>query len=233
MRGAYEMDKIAIIPARSGSKGLKDKNIINLCGKPMLVYSIEAAVKCGKFKKIIVSTDSEKYAQIAREAGAEILLRDEHLSNDLATTYMVIEDVLKRLNSSNDYFVLLQPTSPLRTEIYINQAIELFEANFARFDFLVSMKEAEYAGVLVKPVEEDLSLKHFNVDFSNYRRQGYKEYSPNGAIFMGKPTEYLIQKHFFGARSMAYFMDKKASMDIDDRLDYEIVEYIMKMQGGQ
>lgn len=226
------MDKIAIIPARSGSKGLKDKNIIELCGKPMLVYSIESAIKSGKFKKVIVSTDSERYAQIASEAGAEILLRDERLSNDLATTYLVIEDVLKRTNSLEDYFVLLQPTSPLRTELHINQALELFEEHIDSFDFLVSMKVAEHAGVLVKPIEKDLSLKHFDVDFSNYRRQGYKEYSPNGAIFIGKPAQYLMQKHFFGARSMAYFMDKKASIDIDDELDYKIAECIMKMQGG-
>ena len=74
------MRKIAIIPARSGSKGLKDKNIIDLCGKPLIAYSIEAALQSGGFDRVIVSTDSEHYATIAREYGAEIMMRGERLS---------------------------------------------------------------------------------------------------------------------------------------------------------
>ena len=88
------MKKIAIIPARSGSKGLKDKNIIDLCGKPLLAYSIEAAVQSGCFDRIIVSTDSKRYGEIAVQYGAEFMERSDSLSNDTATTFMVIEDVL-------------------------------------------------------------------------------------------------------------------------------------------
>ena len=123
------MNKIAIIPARSGSKGLKDKNVIDICGKPLLAYSIEAALKSSLFEKVILSTDSEKYAQIGESFGAEIMMRGEKLSDDKATTFMVIEDILSRLESPCDYFVLLQPTSPLRngaifiakTQQYLNQ----------------------------------------------------------------------------------------------------------------
>lgn len=223
------MRRIAIIPARSGSKGLKDKNIIDLCGKPLIAYSIEAALETGLFDHVIVSTDSEHYAEIAQHYGAEVMMRGEALSNDKATTFMVLEDILKnRLQESIDYFVLLQPTSPLRTSKHITEAIEKFESKIEHFDFLVSMKEAEHAKVLVNPIDDDESLKYFDTDFSNYRRQGYKDYSPNGAIFIAKPDSYLEQKHFFGAKALSYIMSAEDSVDIDGALDLVVANAIMK-----
>lgn len=222
------MKRIAIIPARSGSKGLKDKNIIDLCGKPLIAYSIEAALETGLFDHVIVSTDSEHYAEIAQHYGAEVMMRGEALSNDKATTFIVLEDILKnRLQESIDYFVLLQPTSPLRTSKHITEAIEKFEAKIENFDFLVSMKEAEHAKVLVNPIDDDESLKYFDTDFSNYRRQGYKDYSPNGAIFIAKPDSYLEQKHFFGAKALSYIMSAEDSVDIDGALDLIIAKSII------
>ena len=208
------MKKIAIIPARSGSKGLKDKNIIKVCGKPLMSYSIEAAINSKCFDKVIVTTDSEKYAEIAKKYGAEVILRGERLSNDNATSYMVIEDVIHKQSNDFDYFVLLQPTSPMRNELHIIEAIKKFENNIVDFDFLVSVKEAENTADLIKPIDSDESLKYFDRDFSNYRRQSFKEYSPNGAIFIGKKEQYLQQKHFFGARSIAYIMNQIDSIDI-------------------
>lgn len=222
------MNKIAIIPARSGSKGLKNKNIIDLCGKPLLAYSAEAAQKVNCFDKIILSTDSEEYARIGKEYGTEIMMRGENLSNDNATTFAVIEDILSRLENKPDYFVLLQPTSPMRNENHVKEAIELFEYNYSDYDFLVSVKEAEHANILVKPVGDDLSMENFDTDFSNYRRQGYKDYSPNGAIFIGKPDAYLEHKHFFGAKSIAYIMNKYDSVDIDDEFDYKFACLLME-----
>ncbi|EGQ17106.1 acylneuraminate cytidylyltransferase family protein [Prevotella nigrescens] len=222
------MKRIAIIPARSGSKGLKDKNIIELCGKPLISYSIEAALNTNLFNKVIVSTDSELYAQISRQCGADILMRGENLSDDKATTYMVLEDIIKhRVIETYDYFVLLQPTSPLRNAKHITEAIEKFDLKYNQFDFLVSMKEAEHAKVLVNRIEKDESLKFFDTDFSNYRRQGYKDYSPNGAIFIAKPACYLVRKHFFGAKSLAYIMTKEDSIDIDGPLDLILAKAIM------
>lgn len=221
------MEKIAIIPARSGSKGLKDKNIIDICGKPLIAYSIEAAVKSKIFSRIIVSTDSKLYGSIAEQYGAEVFYRGESLSDDKATTYMVIEDLLSRINKV-DYFVLLQPTSPMRDEVHIKEACDIFENVISKYDFLVSVKEAEHSGILVKPIDDDQSLKYFDTDFSNYRRQVYKEYSPNGAIFIGKPDEYLKKKHFFGAKSIAYKMNDFDSIDIDTALDYEFACFCMK-----
>lgn len=216
------MYRVAIIPARSGSKGLKDKNILDVCGKPLIAYSIEAALKSGLFDRVIVSTDSKKYGEISEKYGAEVMYRGENLSNDKATTFMVIEDILYRINQNIDYFVLLQPTSPMRTEKHVIEACQKFEKNMSMFDFLVSVKDAEHGSVLVKPIGNDDSLKYFDTDFSKYRRQLYKEYSPNGAIFIAKPSAYLKQKHFFGAKSIAYKMNDFDSVDIDNLLDYEL-----------
>lgn len=223
------MKRIAIIPARSGSKGLKDKNIIDLCGKPLIAYTIEAAIQSDLFEHVIVSTDSEHYAEISRHFGAEVTMRGEALSNDKATTYMVIEDILKnRVSEPIDYFVLLQPTSPLRTAKHIKEAVGKFEARIKEFDFLVSLKESEHAKVLVNPIDEDESLKYFDTDFSNYRRQGYKDYTPNGAIFIGKPEAYLKKKHFFGANALSYIMTAEDSVDIDTALDLLVAKDLVR-----
>ncbi|RHF64291.1 acylneuraminate cytidylyltransferase [Fusobacterium mortiferum] len=223
--------KIAIIPARSGSKGLVNKNILMLLDKPILAYTIEAAIQSEKFIKVIVSTDSLEYKEIAEKYGAEVVMRGEELSNDSATSYMVIKDVLEKdLGVEYDYFVLLQPTSPFRNYQHINESIEKFEKNISNYDFLVSMTETSKTSTLIKPIEEDESLKHYDLDFSNYKRQNYKEYYPNGAIFIGKNKEYLERKHFFGKKSLAYFMNKADSIDIDDRLDFEFAILLMSMK---
>ena len=123
------MKRLAIIPARSGSKGLRNKNIIDLCGKPLMAWSIEAATQTGLFEKVLVSTDSEHYADIARQWGADVMMRGEAQSSDTATTYDVMEDLLGRLTENYDYFMQLQPTSPLRSAKHVREAIELFDAS--------------------------------------------------------------------------------------------------------
>ena len=222
------MKKIAVITARSGSKGLRDKNILDLCGKPMMDYSIEAALETRQFDRVIVSTDSEQYGQIAADAGAEVVYRGERVSNDTATTFMVIEDLFNKIGIDFDYFVLLQPTSPLRTSRHVKEAMGLFENRIEDFDFLVSVKLAEHTRLLVNPIDDDLSLKYFDTDFANYRRQAFADYCPNGAIFMGKPDAYIEKRHFFGARAIAYKMTAFDSVDVDTELDYKFAQICMR-----
>lgn len=217
------LKKIAIIPARSGSKGLPNKNILMLLDKPLIAYTIEAAIKSYEFQRVIVSTDSLEYKEISEKYGAEVILRNDYLSNDKATSFMVIEDVLKKIKiESLDYFMLLQPTSPFRDEKHIIDSIKDFEKKYSSLDFLVSMTESSKSADLIKRIGNDKTLKNYDLDYSNYRRQDGKEYYPNGAIFIGKVDKYLEKKHFFGEKTLAYFMNKEDSIDIDDRLDFEI-----------
>lgn len=221
------VNKIAIIPARSGSKGLPNKNILMLVDKPLIAYTIEAALNANCFSKVIVSTDSLEYKEIAERYGAEVLIRSDELASDKATSYMVVEHVLCN-NNDCDYFVLLQPTSPFRNSTHIKEAISLFESKY-EVNFLVSVVESSKSANLVKPLDSLSKLTHFSNDFSNYRRQDSKEYSPNGAIFIGNAKEYLDKKHFFGSDSIAYIMNKADSVDIDDRLDFELaISIVMK-----
>ena len=222
------MKKIAIIPARSGSKGLKNKNILPIASKPMLAYTVEAAVKSGMFNRVILSTDSEEYGRIGTEYGAEVILRGERVSNDSASTFMVVEDLFSKIGTDFDYFMLLQPTSPLRNEIHVREACELFEKNADKFDFLVSMQKAHYPAVLVKPIEDDGSLKHFDTDFKNYKRQAFGDFSPNGALYIGKPERYLERGHFYGERAIGYIMNSIDSQDVDTAIDYEFVCMLME-----
>lgn len=222
------MEKIAIIPARSGSKGLPHKNILNLYGKPLLAWSIEAALKSEQFSRVIVSTDSVQYGKISEKYGAEVFYRDENVSNDKASTYDVIKDLFEKMDvSALDYFVLLQPTSPLRNEKHIIEAIHLFENNYKTVNTLVSVSEAHKSSDLIKPIDESLSLKYFDKDFSDYKRQEYKEYEPNGAIFISKIESYLKVKHFFGKQGIAYIMNPDDSIDIDGRNDFELAINIL------
>lgn len=223
------MNKIAIILARSGSKGLPHKNILNLYGKPLIAWTIEAAVKSNEFDRIICSTDSQQYGEIAKKYGAEIIYRDESVSNDNSSTYDTIIDLFIKIDISKlDYFVLLQPTSPLRNEIHISEAISLFEKNFNEKNTLVSVKEAHKSADLIKPLDKTFSLKNFDSDFSNYKRQEYKEYEPNGAIFISKIRTYIKVKHFFGEQGMAYIMNEDDSIDIDNRNDFELAINVLK-----
>lgn len=191
-----------------------------LLDRPLIAYTIEAAINSDLFDRIIVSTDSLEYKEIAESYGAEVILRTDELSSDAATSFMVIEDVLNKCKGY-DYFVLLQPTSPFRNYKHIKNAVEQFENNNDA-KFLVSVVESNKSSVLIKPIDDSLSLKNFNCDFSNYRRQNKKEYCPNGAIFIGNTYDYLMRKHFFGVDSIAYIMNKEDSIDIDDQLDFEM-----------
>ena len=217
--------KIAIIPARSGSKGLLNKNILMLIDRPLIAYTIEAAKKSELFEHVIVSTDSYEYKAIAEYYGAEVVMRSDELSSDAATSFMVVEDVLNKYENF-DYFVLLQPTSPFRTAEHISEAVKLFEKT-THAKFLSSVVESSKSIDLIKPISESLSMASFDLDYSNYRRQNYKQYTPNGAIFIGYNDDFIRQKHFFGAESIAYIMSKEDSVDIDDRLDFDVAIMLM------
>ncbi|MEG9545732.1 GDSL-type esterase/lipase family protein [Mannheimia sp. HC-2023] len=229
------MKKIAIITARAGSKGLPNKNVLLADGKPLMAYSIEAAIESKQFDKIIVSTDSQEYIDLLSHYPIEFIKRAEHLASDKASSFVVIEDVLNQYKHVDfDYFMLLQPTSPLRTAQHIQECCEKFERNFDKFDFIVSVSDAHKPTTLTRVIEEDESLKHFQLDYSNYARQLYRpEYSPNGAIFSAKPTAYLEQKHFYGEKCLAYFMDKDVSIDIDDLQDFEYFYFILQQRNKE
>lgn len=223
---------IALIPARSGSKGLKDKNIKELNNKPLIVYTIEAAVKTNVFDKVFVSTDSEKYAEIARNYGAQVpFLRSAQNSSDKVGSWEVVKEVLSKLDENYDIVVLLQPTSPLRTSDNIKEALNLFFEKNA--DTLTSVCETAHPMFWCNTLDEGLSMYNFiKPEFRLQRQQLPKSYTLNGAIYIIK-TEKLDNPDFSSKNSYAYIMDRENSIDIDSELDFIQCEAVMKKQAHQ
>ncbi len=222
---------IAIIPARSGSKGLKDKNVKELNGKPMIAYTIEAAIKSDIFDDVVVSTDSQIYADVAKTYGASVpFLRPNYLASDEVTTNDVIVYTLNKLKQSDfnyDYFMILQPTSPLRQSEDIIEAVKLlFEKDATS---VISVCEAEHSPLYMNTLDETLSLNEFLAKGLKTRRQELpKYYRLNGAIYLCEVEYYLSGGDLYNEKSYAYIMDKKKSIDIDDEFDFFIADNLMK-----
>ncbi len=224
------MRNLAIIPARSGSKGVKDKNIKDLCGKPLMGYTIEAALESDMFDEVMVSTDSEVYAEIARECGAQVpFLRSEMTSTDTAGSWDMVEEVLdgyRKLGKSFDTFCLLQPTSPLRNSEDIKNAYKLYEekADLA----VVSVCEAEHSPLWCGHLPENGEFVDFIDRESIKQRQANgKFYRLNGAIYIVNCERFNSERYFYQKGGFAYVMPQNRSVDIDSDIDFLIAEVLM------
>ena len=224
------MNNLAIIPARSGSKGLKDKNIKLLNGKPLIAYSIEAAAQSGIYSHILVSTDSEMYGEIAIKYGAEVpFYRSEENASDVASSWDVVKEVLRKymeMGVEFDTFTLLQPTSPLRKTEDILNAYQIFKEKNATA--VVSVCEMEHSPLWSNTLPEDNSLSGFLKSESNKQRQKLETfYRINGAIYMAKVKEFLKDTNLYRDNCYAYKMSAERSIDIDTELDFKIAETII------
>ena len=226
------MNNLAIIPARSGSKGLKNKNIKELNGVPLIAYSIQAALNSQKFLNVHLSTDSIEYAEIGKKFGADAsFLRDKSLATDQAGSWDVVRWVVEqyeKMGKKIDTVALLQPTSPLRSTEDINNAYELFIKKDA--NIVVSVCEMEHSPLWSNILPEDLSMETFedNVISNTPRQELPTYYRMNGAIYIVKRDFIFSEKPIYSERSFAYIMDKEASVDIDDELDFLLAETIIK-----
>jgi len=225
---------IAIIPARSGSKGLKDKNIRLLNGKPLLAYSIEVAVESGLFDTVHVSTDSEEYAKIASAYGAdEPFLREKKNAGDASSSWDVVREVLKaykKIGKEFDLCFLLQPTSPLRTAEDLKEAYKLFKDKNAAS--LTSVTEVDHPVQWCFKLDVTRSMKDFaSSKYKDYRRQDLeKYYRENGAIYIVGISEITDPSFdFYTDRCVAYVMGRERSVDIDTLQDFVCAETIMKL----
>lgn len=225
------MNNLAIIPARSGSKGLKDKNIKMLNEKPLIAYSIKAAKESGLFDEIMVSTDSEKYAEIAKQWGAKVpFLRSQELSNDTASSWDVVKDVIERYKSFGiefDTVALLQPTSPLRSSEDIINGYEVMKEKAA--NFVVSICEMDHSPLWANTLPDDHSMERFiRPEVVKIPRQSIPTYYRiNGALYIIKVDYLMKTTDIYSAKSYATIMKKENSIDIDDQMDFTIAEVLI------
>lgn len=221
---------IALIPARGGSKGLVDKNIRLLDGKPLISYTIEAAIKSKHITRVIVSTDSFEIAEISKKYGAEIpFMRPSHLATDNAKSIDVFNYTIDRLQNQEKKeipeIIILQPTSPLRNNIHIDEAVKIYGERNA--DSLVSYCKEDHSIFWHKYIKDDGRFeKIFEDDFMVNRQDLRATYYPNGAIYIIK-SSLLRKGTYYTENSYSYIMDRQFSVDIDTFDDFEYAEYLL------
>ncbi len=226
------MKIFTIIPARAGSKRIINKNIVPICGKPMINYSIETSLKSSYISRTFVSTDSEEIALISLNAGAEApFLRPKEISKDGSTDIEYMLHFLKYLKDNKqklpDYIVQLRPTIPVRDVKVLDNAIKLFTKNAKKRDSLRSVEALNrpiekmfYVNKYLEPI-----IKTGNSDFNNYPCQLFKKtYITNGYIDICK-TKIIEKGNLYGNKITPFFTKK--SIDIDDEEDLELVRIIM------
>ena len=203
---------IAIIPARGGSKGIPNKNIVKIKGKPLIAYTILSAKKSRYLDKIIVSTDSKKIARVATSFGASVpFLRTKSLATDNAKTIDTIIYTLKKLKEKYDAVVILQPTSPLRDQHDIDKAIELF---YHEKKDLVSISKIEINPYLIRSKKKG-ALTNLVNHTSTIRRQDLSTYyKVNGAIYINKISRLTVNTSL-NDNPIGYEMNPSHSLDID------------------
>lgn len=246
---AYDKKILCIIPARSGSKGIPNKNIKDFQGKPLLAWSISQA-QSSKFNskmKIIVSTDSEKYATIAKYYGAEVpFLRPKEISQDLSTDLECFQHAINWLETYENYYpdiiLQLRPTQPCRNIKDIDDCIDIFLKNFNEYDSLRSVVEYEKSPFkmytisnredklpLLKPLYQ--KINEIDEPFNQCRQFLPKTYLHQGYIDIFK-TDLLLENKISGNRIFPYVMNKTDTIDIDSLDDWKKAEAAMNIKHG-
>ncbi|MDN5114350.1 cytidylyltransferase domain-containing protein [Aliarcobacter butzleri] len=215
---------LAIIPARGGSKGLPRKNIIDLAGKPLIAWTIEASLGSKYITKTIVSSDSDEILEVARRYGSVILKRPDEFATDTSSSEVVVKHAIESIEEKFDYVVLLQPTSPLRDTVDIDDA---FEKLFS-LDATALISVCKYDNKILKAFKENELGYIEGVSNNKYpfmRRQDLpKTYMSNGAIYIIKVDDFFKNNSFFTDKTISFIMDEVKSMDIDVRDDLKKVE---------
>ena len=221
---------LAIIPARGGSKRLPRKNILDLAGKPLIAWTIEAALKSKYIDRVIVSTDDDEIANISKKYGADVpFMRPNELATDeTQSIYAVIDliNTLKVYDDNYDYVILLQPTSPLRTAKDIDKAFRLLIKS--EIDAVISVCKSEHSPLWSNKLPKDMDMSNFiSESIRNNRSQDLEQYYRlNGAIYICNIQRLLNEKTFnIKSKCKAYVMNRENSIDIDTIDDLDMARF--------
>lgn len=225
----------AIITARGGSKGVPRKNIRMLHGKPLIAYSILAALACPLISRCLVTTDDADIKQISLQWGAEVIDRPAELSTDTSLSQDVVRHALEYIEKGlglPEYFVLLQPTSPMRNAAHLQECL----ASYLNSDYLsaISVTEMEHHPYKCLTVDQGkLNPFHDVYSLDKPRHLLPKIYRQNGAIYVLKTTDFLQHNSFFIPPAMPFVMSQQESIDIDSEFDFFLAERIIESLNSQ
>ena len=228
------MKTVAVVTARGGSKSIPQKNIAPVAGKPLIAWTIEAARESRALDRLVVSTDNEQIADVARAWGAEVpFLRPAELAQDDSSHIDVVVHAIQWIEEHNgicpDYILLLQPTSPLRSSEDIDSAIDIAKKHNAVA--VVSVSETHDHPYLTKRILDDQTLADFvsAEDIPYLRRQALPPaYALNGAIYINRRLSLLDERTFLPKGTYAYVMPRERSLDIDTPWDLYLADMILK-----
>ncbi len=223
---------LGIIPARGGSKGIKNKNITSLAGRPLISYTIEASRSASLLSRCIVSTDSSEIADICKREGADVpFLRPAELAQDDTPTLPVVLHALQQDEEQYDAVLILQPTSPFRTSAHIDYAISLLNNNKDADSVISVVGVGDHHPARMKGIENGLLIDPpFSEKTEGQRRQDLPElYLRNGAIYLTRTDVLINTNSFKGERSLAYVMDDNDSVNIDSEFDLLVAETVARL----
>jgi len=225
---------LVVIPARGGSKGIPRKNIINICGRPLIDYTIRSALQVDRISDVVVSTEDEEIAIVSKELGAQVpFIRPEHLATDQAQSAPVVIDALKEMekikNKKYDAVLMLQPTSPLRTSSHIERAVDLFLSQDC--DSVVSV-------VSVGGTHPFRMKRLVGDQLVNYIDQGFWDMRPrqelppvyirNGSIYLIKRDTLISKGQLIGEKCLGMVMNDEESVNIDSPLDLKLARLLLE-----
>ncbi len=226
---------LAIVPARGGSKGLPGKNIRPLAGKPLIGWTLESAKKSKYLDEIFVSTDSQKIADVAETFGVKVPeLRPEELASDTATSASVVLytiDYFRKQGKDFDYILLLEPTSPMRKEDDVDNAIALACEHPDKAG-VVSLGEVhmEHPSIVKKITDKSIIEPYVEAQKVTRRQQLDKAYFPYGVVYLVRTDYFEKNQLFYGKDSLPYIIERWQCYEIDDIYDFTAIEAILKYQ---
>jgi len=228
-----DLRTLALIPARGGSKGLPRKNVLEIAGKPLIAWTIEAALASDHIDAVVVTTDDPEIAELARAHGAEVpFLRPAELALDTSPSIDAVLHALDALAADGrtfDFLALLEPTSPLRAPGDIDRAIELLAANEADADAVVSLGEVHMEHPSIVKRIADGRLEPYVVESAKVtRRQDLdRAYFPYGVVYLSKVSSLRETKSFYPERAMPMLIERWQNYEIDDVYDMVCVDAIL------
>ncbi len=230
-----KMSKIAIITARGGSKRIPRKNIKEFCGKPILAYSIEAAIQSGVFDRVMVSTDDEEIAEIAKRYGAEVpFFRSEKTSNDFATTNDVLLEVLAEYEVRGEQFEMgccIYPTAPFVTAEKLRNAVETLEKSDA--DTLIPVVAFSYPPQRAMIVKEGRLIFEYPKYLDSRSQDLVPHYHDVGQFYVFRTANFKRNQKLMVGDILPLVISEMEVQDIDNQTDWEIAEMKYRIMRGE